>query len=530
MNKSIRKMTALTGATAVACTLIAGCGKEEAAAPFTSASASSQPTASVPVSTEPVKLSIISPDSGRVVKEGNPVFQEIEKKTNTKIQLQLIPSSEFTSKYGVIIASGAYPDISRLNSFEFQKYAGQGAFLDLGPLLTKENAPNLLKNIKQEEWDLVKYQGKQYAIPYLNKAGKYVHIIRQDWLDNLGLTIPTNLQEYENVVRQFTKNDPDKNGKNDTYGIGGYGGWGGTITNDFSPIFGAYGMQPGYNYMKDNKVFPTMISDEYKAVVTYIAKLYSEKLIDPEIFTIKGDQAAQKLAQSKSGTATTWWSVPSQTLIGQLKMNTLTPAVKWNPVPGLKGPDGKSGMPFLGVIGGTVSISSKVKDPVAALKFIDYLNSDEGFETSFYGVKGVHYTEVGKDRTAAGDAGYKEKWLDSLSLMVGRPDLQFDKWPALTTNASEMEDNRWKNAGYNYNLYQDFFYGLPKTEEEVTLDPDLKKYEMEAFIRFVTGAAPLSQWDEYVSGWKTKGGLKVLESKIKAYNELFSKSYASGIK
>lgn len=528
MNKKVSRILALTCAAAMTITLLVGCGEKEDTTPGTSTTTESV-APSTQATVEPVVVSIISPDQGRVVKDNDPVIEEIGKRTNTKIELQLIPGTEFSSKYGIIIASGEYPDISRLGSFEFQKYAGQDVFLDLAPLLS-DNAPNLMKNVKPEEWDLVRYQGKQYAAPYLNKAGKYTQMIRQDWLDNLGLKMPTTLEEFENVVKQFTVNDPDKNGKNDTYGIGGYGGWSTAMTNEFAPIFGAYGMQVNYNYVKDDKVYPAMISDEYKAAIEYITKLWSEKLIDPEIFTIKGDQASQKLAQSKSGTATTWWSVAPQTLIGQLKMEAITPTVKWNPIQGLKGPDGKSGMPSQGVIGGTVSISSECEHPVETLKLVDYLNSNEGFELSFYGIKGVHYTEVGKERTAEGDAGYKEKWLDSLSLLIGRPDLQFDTWSALTTNPSEIEDNRWKDAGYSYNLYQDLFYGLPKTEEETTLDPDVKKYEMEAFIKFVTGTTPISKWDEYVATWKTKGGQQVLDSKIKAYNELFTKTYTSGIK
>lgn len=62
--------------------------------------------------------------------------------------------------------------------------------------------------------------GKIYGIacsPHLTEG--QVMIIRQDWLDNLGLQAPTNIEEFEKVIKAFTEDDPDGNGKQDTYGF-----------------------------------------------------------------------------------------------------------------------------------------------------------------------------------------------------------------------------------------------------------------------------------------------------------------------
>lgn len=62
--------------------------------------------------------------------------------------------------------------------------------------------------------------GKTYGIacaPALTEG--QVMIIRQDWLDKLGLKAPTNMEEFETVIKAFTENDPDGNGKADTYGF-----------------------------------------------------------------------------------------------------------------------------------------------------------------------------------------------------------------------------------------------------------------------------------------------------------------------
>ena len=43
--------------------------------------------------------------------------------------------------------------------------------------------------------------------------------IRQDWLENLGLEMPTTTDELKEIVIAFAQNDPDGNGEDDTYGM-----------------------------------------------------------------------------------------------------------------------------------------------------------------------------------------------------------------------------------------------------------------------------------------------------------------------
>lgn len=62
--------------------------------------------------------------------------------------------------------------------------------------------------------------GKTYGLacsPSLTEG--QVMIIRQDWLDNLGLQAPADMDEFEAVIKAFTEEDPDGNGKKDTYGF-----------------------------------------------------------------------------------------------------------------------------------------------------------------------------------------------------------------------------------------------------------------------------------------------------------------------
>lgn len=83
--------------------------------------------------------------------------------------------------------------------------------------------PERLKEIYQqfpETYYPLTKDGKIYGIaccPALTEG--QVMIIRQDWLDNLGLKAPTNMDEFEAVIKAFTEDDPDGNGQKDTYGF-----------------------------------------------------------------------------------------------------------------------------------------------------------------------------------------------------------------------------------------------------------------------------------------------------------------------
>ena len=87
----------------------------------------------------------------------------------------------------------------------------------------KKYMPDRLKEIYDkypETFYPVTKDGKTYGIacsPALTEG--QVMIVRQDWLDNLGLQAPTNLDEFEAVIQAFTENDPDGNGEDDTYGF-----------------------------------------------------------------------------------------------------------------------------------------------------------------------------------------------------------------------------------------------------------------------------------------------------------------------
>ena len=484
------------------------------------------------VDNEAVKLSIIMPEFGRIWRDDNPAIKEIEKITNTKLDVSLVAGGDnYTQKFSVLAASGGLPDIIRLEGFNYQKYADQGLFMDIEGLLSA-HGPNLTSILKPESWEVVKWKGKTIGIPYQNTSGKVVTSVRTDWLANLGLSMPENLEEYAVMLEKFTLEDPDKNGSNDTYGMGSDGGGTG---NAFMPIYGAHGFQDGQTYIKDGKAYTANISEEYKNAIAFIKGLWDKKLIDPELFIIKSDQANQKLAQSKAGSFTSWWSIP-YVLMSDNKMPAITPEAEWEPIlPAITGADGKGGMKDMGMVGGTTHINVSSKNGEAAIKLLDFLISKESNYLSGYGIEGVHFerdperTEIdGVKILPEGRKALDEHWLDPIGQLVGT-DIDMAKKAAefVKKHPDPSVDpivNKYRVAfsGYanEYDLIVDDFYGLPITEEESKYGVDLVNYEQEMLIKFITGQASLDNWEQYVSDWKAKGGQAIRDSKINIYNDI----------
>ena len=149
---------------------------------------------------------------------------------------------ELQEKLNLLLASGERPDIVQFYSddFEFQ-LTGSGLLRPLNDILNTK-APNLKKQWGDVIWKAMTHpDGKIYAIP-AEKLFTDVHFVtqyRKDWLDTLGMKVPTTVDEYYNVAVAMSKRDPDGNKKDDTYAFSNLLGFQGT--RYFDHIFSAYG-------------------------------------------------------------------------------------------------------------------------------------------------------------------------------------------------------------------------------------------------------------------------------------------------
>lgn len=205
------------------------------------------------------------------------------------VDIQLTQVAENAKQQlSLMIADGEMPEVMRIDPDTYLDYARQGAFLDITDDI--QNYPNLAEYCAPT-LDFAKVDGRLYCVPsngFLKTD--YTIAVRKDWLDNLNLDVPTTLEDWKNVMRAFTFDDPDGNGKNDTYGFCCRG------LTYMGAFFGAFGATDKHAYIlnDDGTVTTNVISDDYKKALNCLHDLYAEGVIDPEVFTAKGEDVYQK--------------------------------------------------------------------------------------------------------------------------------------------------------------------------------------------------------------------------------------------
>jgi ABC-type glycerol-3-phosphate transport system substrate-binding protein len=418
-------------------------------------------------------------------------------------------------KYALLVSGGDIPALSVIPAANFYEYAAQGAYIDLTDKV--KEYPNIMDYVDETNWPRVSVGGRIYAVPGNNTAGKWNYSIRKDWLDKLGLGIPSTYDEFVEVLRAFTEDDPDGNGVNDTYGYG---------NSNLNMFYGMFGQTPGYYTVKDGVIEIGSISEGYKQALIATKELYDKGYIDPEVFTQMGEQFWQKLAQGKIGSWAAWWSELSGAY-GSYAFAENNPGGELIGVPAIPGPDGTVGMPAQDPMDNVLAISYKFEDADRLLTYIDWSTTDYGYRVSRYGPEGKGFTlkpDGSLDYLWIRDPEHK---LADGSKIEGDPEVfcyinRIDIYPEMIMGDAVIQQKSYE--GYvmarDNPLLHNAFLGLT-TEEFQTLMPDVTKYVDEMRLKFLLGDESFDNWDAYVKEYIRLGGLDVAESLLKEYNNQY---------
>lgn len=316
-----------------------------------------------------------------------PVAKVLEEKTGYKVQYDMLPQDKPQDKLNLLIASSEpYDAITTGGSSDFKAlyadYAKKGALTDLGPLIDKYG-PNIKAAISKETLDAAKVDGKLYAIPTsaISFASTSL-MIRQDWLDKIGMKAPTTLDELVAVLKAFKEKDPGGNGdKNIPL----------TMKGDdpiVADIAGAFGL---YNFYNDvnGKLTPRVLDPGYKEYIAFMTDLFKQGLLDKEFGVNKDATMKEKFSSGKAGMMPLHWAdVP--TVADALKKTQ--PDGKMVYIPALKGKDGKYGLSASAGFDRITFIPKAAKHPEDAIKWINAKLDKDTFKLMAIGEEGKHYT------------------------------------------------------------------------------------------------------------------------------------------
>ncbi|WP_410513497.1 extracellular solute-binding protein [Paenibacillus sp. BR2-3] len=258
------------------------------------------------------------------------LVKRLESQTNVHVEWDTIVDTDYDQKKNLLLASGDLPDMfygAGFTDSELLNYGKDGTIIPLNDLIEK-NMPNL-KALFEKRPDIKALvtapDGNIYSLPVGEELGTGQEeiganpdflYINSDWLKNVGMEMPTTLEEYHNVLKAFKEKDPNKNGKKDEIPLSFINAY---WTGDIGYLFGAFGepdktYQPGNNTfsehlnVKDGKVYYAALQPGYKDAINYFSKWFEEGLVDIESFTHKD---TQYLAKGKTEDETLgsflWW-------------------------------------------------------------------------------------------------------------------------------------------------------------------------------------------------------------------------------
>jgi putative aldouronate transport system substrate-binding protein len=460
----------------------------------------------------------------------------LEQKFNVKFQPTFLDSTAYTQKLPILLSSGQIPDVMYLlDPKDVKAYASQGFLMELPYSTIKKYNPanyNFVTTKIPTLWSYSAYSGKNYGIPNLNIGGSNpkVGLWRQDWLTKVGITkVPETIDEFAAAFDKFVNNDPDGNGKKDTYALSGDMK---SFSASFTEIYGAYGVLP-FNWMKDStgKVTLGMMLPGTKAALTTLADWYKKGYISPDFITDdSGGTIKQKFINGKIGynnQGADYFAVnydQTQTNSYAYLTRQVNPNAQLVTANLPKGPDGKSGTFSWGEGGHIITFGKQMaNDPTKLQRILNMFEvecTDQSiYEQAAIGVKGVNW-----DYRVAGDKTSGIKMLppyDDSKQMAAEglrnpPAMSyFDPFPisfeaGLAYQPKVVADYRQKTFDPTKGM-QDLFMKPDTLPSSGQYWSDLLAKEITAFTKIIRGDQPVSYLDTFINEWKAAGGDQLLK-------------------
>ena len=499
----------------------AGCSKSSATQP---SSTSSSDTTSSSGSVYPLKtatklkywMNVNSNWSGYAQNYGDTeIAKELTKRTGVQIEYVHAPQGQEKDVFNIMVASGDLPDMIAYKWTDFP--GGPSAAINNSVIIKLNDAinkwsPNLKSYLEKDRPQFNKEakmdDGSYYFYPLLRDGKELLFtsgpIIRKDWLDDLGLAVPETTDDWYTMLKAF------KEKKGATAPLSTVGDK--NAIQAVQMLLGTFNTYTGFFIDKNGKMVNGYSTPEYKNMLTFLNKLYSEGLLDKNFNSTDKKAQDSNMLNGKSGA--TYGAGGSN--IGVWLPTAQAKDPKYDLVAAKFPVEKKGDKPnFTNYTSGIdrntqVAITTKCKDVEAAARFLDYGFSKEGHALMNFGIEGTSYTNVN------GVPTYTD-------LITKNPNkLSFAQALANYTNVASGGGALAQDTGY-INQY----YSMPQqkaalkawSDNTTTIMPlltptdeessetakimnDVNTYTMEMQVKFIIGSEPLSNYDKYVENLK----------------------------
>lgn len=403
--------------------------------------------------------------------------------TDLDIQIVDLPSSGYADALGTMLLSGDIPDLIYFQGGD-AKMADQGILEDLNPWI--EQSPNL----KAALWphNVERLSNYPYLL-YIFPPRAPQPVVRKDWLDQLGIAPPQTVEEYEAFFRAIHEADLDGDGTpGNTYGVTTA-----ENTNELDSIFNqAFGITGTWMQDEAGEWVHARTTTQERDKIAWYAKLAAEGLYDKEYVTSKFDVKEDKFYTGRAGVIFGSSAEVIDIYGGKMRQAHPGEDIELALLPIPSGPGGQ-GLQAVDVSkearGFAISSLSEHKAEVA--KLLDFVASTEGQMLDRMGFEGEEYTKDGDSYAIT----------DKMSTWYAR----------FFAAANFTPPVEWKSEAAQQSLENVQTWFKPDNAfvwpAEYAADLDATENVYRAWVyKFVSGEAPMEQWDQFVAEWKAAGG------------------------
>ena len=508
-----------------------------------------------PICDEPITLTMMCVTTGNPDLNDRIMVSEIEKRFGIKLDITGYASAEeFQTQLNLAMTTGDLPDLiapcNAITMGQMREYAEDGYALALDEYADlMPNMQALMEEYPEYEKYATADDGHIYGLNSIevNEFGRVDRVyINNQWLENVGMEVPTSVDELYEVLCAFRDQDANGNGDpNDEipfdYAASNY--------YDDYMLLAAFGLNTkDANYIltegEDGTVGFGNASENYKAYLKYMKKLYEEGLINPECYVTTEDQRNENVAKDRTG-----FFGAAAPFVSAGQDISYDAGFSW--VGGLTSEyNDQRTVPMTNTLseGIVMFVNAETEYPEAAVRFLDYWFSEEGEVAAQRGWEGVtmdyEYNEIlkGDVATLYCPEGYEssEDYKLNKALVVG-PFSYCSRtygthYRLLSTASDEVMQSEEVLDAYGWavlignGLRQDgiveeeVFPRLVYTEDEssrrVSLYNDLTTYIAAQRAEFITNPDVDidASWDEYLAQLEQIGLPELLELEQAAYD------------
>ncbi|WP_100010051.1 extracellular solute-binding protein [Lentibacillus sediminis] len=461
-----------------------------------------------------------------------PGLEMINERFNVDYQPEKALKDGYDEKLTTTFASGDIPDVVGFTGGDtkYKTFASQGAFLPLNDYI--DDYPSL-QAVPETFWDSVSVDGQIYGIPNYISPFPDSMVIRQDWLDNLGLEMPTSYEELRDVAIAFAKEDPDQNGEDDTFGL--------ITTVLANNIFPFHAQGPywdpevyyGTTTDENGNVLPQRLGEGWKEIVQLFHDLYQEGALSPDFHVMTTDQANNSFYSGEAGIWVlgiwTGYDDFAKTLV------EVDPDAELAPVPAFEDPEGNAGWKMNRGYNSITTLSAELSDEPGKveriLELIDFgrkyyprdeRNPDNEDYDWFHGLEGEGYDyvdgEVVTKQNAAEQGLAPSAYLPDASGYVP-PGTVTENWRNFETDILREAVRKKEEMHAEQDAYSRRTH-LIESEANIEMGEDLRQFIIDEHVKMIVGERPISEWDQVVQEWLERGGSEIVEDYNEGFEEL----------